>query len=178
MADTPNRITQFLTALMTEVQAAEDALQQLYSERRIDTAVGTQLDIIGKIVGQLRNDLDDATYRRYCRARISASRSNGMIVDLIKVASQVLDDDDIYIHLLQEQIATIVVRLEEKAVSQDLGEIVVLFLKDAVSAGVKLILEFSSLAPTSTFSFFDGEGLGFGSTLDASVGGGLASALD
>lgn len=183
MADASNNITLFLGALMESVQSAEDAIQQLFSERRIDTAVGAQLDIIGKIVGQARGELDDDTYRRYCRARIATNRSNGTFEDIIKVAGLVLDDDAISIRVEQQQIATIVVRLVVDSQSYALARIVTDFLKQARAAGVKLVVEVTTLTRANSFSFAayggaDGPGKGFGYTNDAGLGGGFASALD
>ncbi len=76
-----------LTAIYAEqVQDLEDAWWELATERFVDTAVGVQLDILGVIVGQDRNGLDDDTYRALIRARIKANNSDGTIPAIYGVA--------------------------------------------------------------------------------------------
>lgn len=178
-----HNISALLQALMASVQDAEDALQQLYSGRRIDTAIGAQLDIIGKVVGQVRGELDDDDYRRHCRARIATNRSNGTAEDLIRISRLVLDDDEVYIHIETEGPAAVVVRLEKNSQSYAVARIVTTFLQQGKAAGVKLIVEITTLDRENTFSFAPygggtGPGKGFGYTADPLVGGGFASALE
>ncbi len=182
MSDTPTRMSKFLTAVAGSIQSVEDALQQLYTERRIDTAVATQLDVLGRIVGQPRLGLSDSDYRRHVRARIATNRSNGSAEDIIKITRLVLDDDDVYIHVEQQQVATVVVDLRDTPVAYALAQIVRDFLTDGVSAGVRLIVEFTSAPLEETFSFAalgggDGPGLGFGSFADPEDGGAWSAAL-
>lgn len=178
MADADNNITLFLRAVLASVQDVENALQQLFRERRIDTAVGEQLDVLGRLVGQKRNGLSDDDYRRYVRARIAANRSNGSYEDLIKVTGLVLDDDAAYIHVRRAGTATVIVKVEDILLTMALGDIVLTFLKQAVAAGVRLILEFDIQAEADTFCFFGGPGKGFGSSQIVVDGGKFAAALD
>ena len=57
--ESPNLIG-YISALLQEGEDLELVFQQILNERSIDTAVGTQLDIIGEIVGQSRNVIDGA----------------------------------------------------------------------------------------------------------------------
>lgn len=68
-----------------QLQDLEDSLQSLAGLLDIDNSVGVQLDNIGRIVGQLRFGLDDATYRIYLKARIRANLSTGTPEDLYSV---------------------------------------------------------------------------------------------
>jgi hypothetical protein len=166
MADTPNNITKLLTALVTPHQSVEDTLQQLRTNRWIDSAEGAQLDLLGKIVGQLRNGLDDDDYRRYLRARISANISDGLVEDLIRVAVLIIDDDSITIEIDQQGMAAVVVRLSG-ALEATTAEILIKFLKLSVAGGVRVILEWSAVAPSGWFVWDTGPGWDDGAFLDA-----------
>lgn len=141
MADTPNNISLLLGAMVSGYQSIENMLQDLLNDRSIDTAAGVQLDMIGAVVGQLRQGLDDTTYRRYIRARIAANRSNGVSEDLIRVALLVLADASPYVQLDPQVIATEVVRILNDPLSDTVANALLLFLQDAVAAGVRIILE-------------------------------------
>jgi hypothetical protein len=62
-------------------------LNQLETERTIDSGVGAQLDNLGKILGQPRGTFDDATYRIWLHARILINRSSGAPEQLISLLS-------------------------------------------------------------------------------------------
>lgn len=145
------KIINLLTALATPAVSLEDALFQLLVERGVDDAVGSQLDRLGVIVGQERGGLVDADYRRYIRARIAANNSRGNFEDLIKVAALVLNDDTITIEG-ETQNGTVVVRLRAALTTDALAGITLSFLQDAVSAGIRVVLESWLTAESDTFS--------------------------
>lgn len=186
MPDTENNITKLLRAWLAGVQDIENALQQLLTMRFIDTAVGVQLDVLGNIVGQGRDGLVDATYRRYIRARISANRSKGTIADAIRVADLVVYDDASYLNVRNYGRASYALIVEDIIIDNyDVIQALIMFLRAASSAGVRPIAETWPLAEASLFvlggdgTTGDGAvGLGLGNTLDAADGGGLASARD
>lgn len=140
MADAPNNVKKLVTALITPFATLEAALLALLTQRGVDTAIGAQLDVLGKIVGQARNGLDDDDYRRYVRARISANRSQGVAEDLIKVAVLVLGNLAATIAVGTEGIATTYVNVTGITVTDGIANILLEFLQDAVSAGVRPIL--------------------------------------
>ncbi len=146
-----NNTEKLLACLVSPFQSLENVLQQLLIERSVDTAVGTQLDVIGKIVGQARNGLDDDTYRRYVRARVSTNKSTGVVADLITVTELVVYDDDAYYKVENQGTATIKVTVEDIAITQDLADTLLAFLKDTVSAGIRLVLQYGVSAPSELF---------------------------
>jgi len=148
-----NNTEKLVAVLATPFQSIESALQQLLTERSIDTAVGAQLDVIGRIVGQRRNGWDDETYRRYCRARIATNRSNGNVENLITVISLIVYDDDAYYQVDNQGIATVVVRVQNLTITEELADIIISFLKDTVSAGVRVIIEYFETTPGNTFKW-------------------------
>lgn len=79
-------------ALMAQVQEAEDMLWDLLIMRAIDTAVGAQLDIIGKIVGQSRGTFDEDTYRTWIRGRVLVNRSSGTTDQMIELVNALLPE--------------------------------------------------------------------------------------
>lgn len=147
LKDQPN-LAAFLTAVVAPVQDIEDAMQQLLTERSIDTAVGAQLDDIGAIVGQPRNGLADDVYRRYVRARIMTNRSRGIVEDILQVARLVLDDPNVTLTLRTWGYAGFNLTLGAVETADDLAAIVLAFVKDASSAGVRVTLSYSETDPT------------------------------
>lgn len=147
------KLRALLSGLVGPTQAIEDALYQLLTERGVDTAIGVQLDALGYIVGQLRGGLSDDDYRRYLRARIATNRSRGLMSDIIRVSELVLNDTDAEIILRPEYPAGIVVEVQSIGITSDIADILISFLRDVVSAGVRLILEYSSDVDGETFTF-------------------------
>ena len=54
----------------------------LIVERYVDTAIGAQLDGIGRVVGEVRAGKDDTDYRIAIKGRITRNRSNSRTEDL------------------------------------------------------------------------------------------------
>lgn len=165
MADTPNNISKLLNALMASVQDVENALQQLLTQRTIDTATGVQLDVVGRIVGQTRDGLADADYRRYIRARIAAHRSNGVPEDLIRVAALVLGlakgtKGVVLVRAIED--ASFILEIHDQAVDVTTATALQELLLSATSAGVRLVLLYSAHALASTFRFDSGPGFDVG----------------
>ena len=76
---------QFADMLAAQFQDLEDAGQSLLTLLDIDNSVGTQLDGIGKIVGQARAGALDSAYRLYLKARVASNKSSGTAEDLYLV---------------------------------------------------------------------------------------------
>jgi hypothetical protein len=148
-----NNIEKLLGILIEPSQSVEDALQQLMYYRFVDTAVGAQLDIIGRIVGQSRDGLSDDDYRRYIRARVAVNNSNGTFKDLLTVAFLVVYDETAYFEATNSGIATVILRVRGIAISQALAQILITFLGDTVAAGVRVILEYSDQNPSTWFQW-------------------------
>ncbi len=161
--DPVNNISKLLTAICSAgVQPVEDCLRQLLTQRSLDTAVGAQLDVIAKLVGLTRAGLDDDTLRRYCRAIISAHRSKGTIEDLLKVVDLVIFEDDAHYLVLPQPIATVQIRVEDIAITEDLAATTFTFLAKTAAAGVRVMLDFGVSDPTTWFRFDSGPGYDVG----------------
>lgn len=143
-----NNQQKFLVVVGTEGQKIEDALQQVYSGYWIDEAVGSQLDVLGDVVGQARGGMVDDDYRRLIRARVSVNRSKGTIEDILTVARLVVDDDTVTYQIDNQGMATVVLRLMGAAVSSDLVRNLLLpMLRSTVAGGVRIIVEWSDSPP-------------------------------
>lgn len=150
------KITAFLTALVSPYQELELAFRQLRDERGLGTAVGKQLEDIGKLVGQEREGLDDATYERYIRARIKTNRSSGLTEELIEITDLILFDDAAYINVMHHYVATVVISIEDIELTEDLVTTLIGFLRTAKAAGVRLILRWRESPLVDTFRFDSG----------------------
>jgi hypothetical protein len=175
-------LVKYLRCVMASVQDVENGLQQLYTDRRIDTAVGVQLDALGKLAGLKRKGLTDEPYRRRIRAKIRASQSNGMHEDLLRVTQLVLGDGQALVKVTTVGPACVTVDIIGSLTEFDVALAARDFLKLAVSAGVRLELDFHVGDPAVQFSFtglagIDGPGLPFGSVVDPEDGGSWAAAL-
>jgi hypothetical protein len=152
-----------------EFQEIEDALIQLRDERSIDTAVGVQLEDIGRRVGEPPSGLDTELYRRRIRARIATNRSKGRVEDLLRVARLILAETDgtvPSIVLERQQHAHMLVQVLGVPISTALADTLIAFLhaatKGAAGAGVRILLETSAYEIAERFSFENGAGLGYG----------------
>jgi hypothetical protein len=151
---------QLVQALAGPAQDIENALQQLLTQRAVSTAVGSQLDLLGRVVGQLRLGLDDTDYRRYLQARIATNNSTGTFEDMIKIAVLLANDqtgDEVF-QLTNEGTATCVMWLLGVPTTASLAAIIALFLSQAVAAGVRIIVRWGQSAPSGWFKFDSGPG--------------------
>ena len=72
-----------MSGLVNPLQEIEEELTKLESERWLDEAEGLQLDHLGKIVGELRNNRGDEEYRMAIYTRIFLNRGGGTPEDII-----------------------------------------------------------------------------------------------
>lgn len=145
--DRLNNIGRLVASCCIPVQSLWDVMQQVLLQRTIDTAVGVQLDVVGKIVGRNRDGLDDDTFRRYCRATVAAHRSRGTVDELIKIAELVLFDPLLLTTISQYSPATVVVQLVDTGITDTLAHVVFVFLRQAAAAGVAIVLQYGNTTP-------------------------------
>ncbi len=77
------RLRALLSASLSQSQSLEDLAFAVLVGRSVYTAVGVQLDVLGKIVGQDRGEMGDDPYRLFVVARILVNRSNARIPELV-----------------------------------------------------------------------------------------------
>lgn len=177
-------VEQFLASIVAVFQTTEDTLQQMIVGLTIDDAIGVQLDMLGDLVGRPRNGVtDDEIYRRMIRAQTVTNNSDGVMEDLIKVADLIVYDVNAVYRINNHGVAALTMTLEGVIVSLELAQLLLTFLRRAVSGGVRLVLEYWPVDESEMFSFESfvpggGTGKGWGSSLDADVGGVLAGAVE
>lgn len=164
-----NNLEKLLYVLTQPAQDIENAGQQLMVYRFVDSAVGVQLDVLGRLVGQPRGGLDDDTYRRYIRARIAANKSEGQFEDIINVTDLVVYEDEAYIVVTNEGTATVRLFVTDIAITDALGAVIHAFALDTKSAGVRIVTQWAQSAPANVFQFDDGPGFNQGA-LASSLG--------
>jgi hypothetical protein len=76
-----------LAAYLAQAQEVEDAFWDLFNAFDPDTAVGHQLDLIGKLIGEGRLARTDDDYRAAIRVRVLVNSSDGQPEQLIEIAS-------------------------------------------------------------------------------------------
>lgn len=132
-------------AYLNQVQKLEDACWEVIIARFIDSAVGDQLDMIGRIVGELRHDRIDVTYRVFIRARIRINRSKGNTKDVLDVLNIITAAP---LFFREYQPACLFIQLNQIADE----DVVLLYgqLRDTKAGGVKLVL----IAPTTNTEMF------------------------
>lgn len=167
LASSPeSNLVKFIRACCIPMQDIEDALQQLLLERSIDTAVAAQLDVIGKIVQQVRSGDDDSTYRRRIRARIAVHRSTGTFEDLIKVVSLVVQEVGATYVVQQEGTATVRVLIDDAITTDAVATLAYEFLRGetggAAAAGVRIVVEWLPSTPSGIFRLDSGPGYDVG----------------
>lgn len=151
-------ITKLVTLLVTPYQELQLALMQLLLYRTIDTAVASNLDVLGKVVGQPRNGLGDDDYRRYIRARIATNKARGTRDDLINITRLILNDATATIEVTTSGTASAVVRVLDATVIDAVADILIALLRSGKSAGVRLNLE---TEPADNTLMFDVASHGF-----------------
>lgn len=93
------RLRRLVTVEATQSQELEDAFQELLTERLLANAEGVQLDIYGKLVGNIarsRGPLTDDEYRRVILVGIQINRSDGGAEQAIQIVAQLTDETILY----------------------------------------------------------------------------------
>lgn len=147
-------IRALITLWCGPIQAFEDVMYQVLTERTVDIAIGVQLDMLGVIVGQPRGGLSDDDYRRYIRARIRVNRSNGTINQILAIVRLIVNNSTAVIHFDPSYPAAAIIRVAGIAFDSAIAAALIFFLRDAAAGGVRLVLEWSTVAPEDTF-FWD-----------------------
>lgn len=95
--DSPH-IQNLVKSYLEQLQELEDVFQQLNNERSVFTAIGTQLDNIGLIVGEARNNRLDGPYRIAILNRIAVNNSDGTPDNIIKIMQALTQVSDVRLY--------------------------------------------------------------------------------
>ncbi len=144
----------FIDAVIVQIQELEVALVDLDTERRLSTAIGTQLDNLGTIIKRLRGALGDENYRAVLRARIRANRSEGLPEDILAVARLLVDDVNT-LEYLEFFPASFLLRVNDALTIGTAAMIAELSV--ARAGGVGGSFEYTLSADAVTFTFASGD---------------------
>lgn len=172
------RFEAVVSAIAAEVQELEDALHTLNTGRALPTAVGAQLDVLGRIVGQGRLNLSDTQFRRYISARIALNNSSGTIPEVRAIfASLAAIGSAVEVH--ERFPAAFVLRLYVEGLGAGHPGVMLDFLHAARPAGVSAVLEFQTHSDAETFDWFENAGgSGWADEATGLLGGYWADAID
>jgi hypothetical protein len=137
------RLQGFLEAFLNDCQSIEDVTLQVLTGRWPLTAIGVQLDTLGKIVGQERGTLTDDQYRLYILARIMVNKGNGRVEELIDIC-EILGCETIYVDE-----GTAEIRIDVSGVTD--GNLIGDLISDAKAGGVRLTWIWNAQDDTDCF---------------------------
>jgi hypothetical protein len=143
---------------MAPFQRFENASIEMLNERTVDVAVGAQLDLLGKIVGQPRLGFTDDLYRRYIRARIAVNRSTGKREEIIRIARLVLGDSLGDVIVRTQGDAGFILEIQNRATDDSTAQVLATMVGLAVSAGVRVIVQWNRNLLAQSFRFDVGPG--------------------
>lgn len=147
------RIRALMSVIAAQIQALEDAHDQLLNDRTIEAATDATLDMIGRIVGEGRAGLDDDAYRARIRVRLLINRSNAKHGEILRAVSlfEGLEDDAEIVELAEVFPAGMRLTYNGEP-STSVGEITIL-LRRMKGAGIRLDYIYDTTAVEDVFEF-------------------------
>jgi len=142
-----------LASYTNRLQEVEDLLWSMLIGMLLDNAVGVNLDIIGKLVGQTRISSDDELYRRAIKARVRINISQGQPEDLYYVIRVMVPGSTFtYLDVYPAQI---IIEIDDSMSTND-PNLLAIFLWATRAAGVGLRLWYN-VSGDNTFAFSGGD---------------------
>lgn len=152
-------IARLVRVLIGPFDDLEEALAALLVGLRLDNATGATLLAFGALCGEPDpRGADDDTYRRRIRARIVTLRASGLIEEYIKIARLIIYDDAAYVHTERHDYSTMLVSIEDAAITNEVGAILFEFLDAATPGDQRVILQYGTVPPAELFHFDSGPG--------------------
>jgi len=74
-------------AIAEQIQDLQDTIYQLLTEKHLNSAIGAQLDVLGRIIGRPRRGYNDQQYRDLLKLQVGINTSTGApgsVVPIIK----------------------------------------------------------------------------------------------
>ena len=143
--DDKPRLRAFLSALLARVQSTELVAYAAMAGRGIYSAIGAQLDVLGKIVGQARGELTDDEYRLMILGRILVNRSSGTIPELVDLLELLGVDAGALID-------TYPVEVRVDVVDTPHGDIIADLIADWAAGGVRVTWVWNEHAEAEAFA--------------------------
>lgn len=161
----------WLESYLEQIQDIENVLFDMLDVwENIENQEGDVLDLIGRIVGQDREERTDTIFIRWIKARLAVNRASGLPDELMTVLGLVAPNNE---HDYTESYPAAYIMRLLGAFSEDPTEVAAI-LSEVRAGGVgQSSLEYTTEAHADTFSFSDDD------TIDASVtqGWGIVDAI-
>lgn len=170
------RLAGMVAVLGKQVQEIEDMLFSILDET-VDLAVGAQLDVLGRIVGEERLGDGDDDYRLRIKAGILLNVSSGAPEELLAIFRLLTSGlPGATVQIEEQYPAALVIRVLKVAIRSPSTYAGI--LQAAKDGGVRALLEFSGGPAGQGFCFAGGVGLGFpDARLTPGSGGKFANVL-
>jgi len=142
-----------LAANTNRLQELENLIWEMLNGLLIDNAVGVNLEILGRLVGQDRISPDDDIYRRAIKARVRINISQGEPEDLYYIV-RVMVPGSTFTYL-DVYPAMAIIEIDDGMLFND-PNLLAIFLWEARASGVGFRLWYN-VSGENTFAFSDGE---------------------
>lgn len=126
--DSPN-VKGLLKSFIENIQTVEVALFQSLDERGIAVAVGEQLDVLGRLIGETRKGKEDLAYRIALISRVTANNSDGSTESILNTLAAITKADKVT--FFEHYPASV-----HMYASQGVGNGITVALDNASSAGI------------------------------------------
>jgi len=140
-----NNLETLLSTYVAETQELETAMQEVLSDRWIDSSVGVQLDGLGRIVGRDRAGNSDNTYRGLIKAQIAINAGTSIVQDIVSILELILPS--VTIKLVQEYPATFSVYLLQDVILESTASLVADAINQSRAGGVRAFLNYQIASP-------------------------------
>jgi hypothetical protein len=146
-----------VTSYVDRLRDIEAATWEVVLERLLQNAIGVQLDILGKIVGEPRFSIDDDEYRLGVRCRIAVNLSQGLMSDIRLIASMILWNGGkaADVNIYEYWPGTVMLDCLE-VIDGDINHIA-LYLQQTRSAGIRLQVIYPLVDIDGCFTFSDND---------------------
>lgn len=136
-----------LRILNTQTQELEDAFQALFTQRTLTDAVGEQLDVLGRILGEPRAGFSDDDYRHRLSAKIRILRSSGSAHAILDAFKLLLPNNNLRFEVMGG--AGFIFNLG--LINTDFLPIYQRFIRKAKSAGINAQLVYQTVDDATSF---------------------------
>jgi hypothetical protein len=149
------RLGAWISSYLNEVQALSDATWSVLVSRLINDATSEQLTVLGRLVGQERQEESDDRFRVLVRARIAINGSRGRGDDVLRVAALLFA---LEFTLTEFFPGAMVLQVDEPVGA--IPELEQSLLEQTAASGVRVDVHFSTESPGDWFRFGAGSGWG------------------
>lgn len=132
------RNQEVLKTIGLQLQELEDMYWAMYHAFDGDTAVGDQLDILGRLVGEKRQGRVDDDFRAAVKVRILVNISNGTIPELLKISETMVPTASVLI----AEVAPMTIQVNFSTLTGTTLRTVFQILRKAKAGGVRLLVTF------------------------------------